>query len=327
MAESARRSIAKAPGTFATKKIGGEIYVYFQYSQPGGKTRQLYIGKKGPAVDRLVLRFRSDRPEVEKERADLERLCAQIRVGGGWEMGARPARVLKAFADSGVFAAGAVLVGTQAYGALGNLLGVRFSRVHLSTQDVDVAGISLVAAPERVNADAGAVLERLEMGFLPVPGLDPRHPSTSFKIRGEALRIDFLTPGKGSSPVALPSLSTYAQPLRFMEYLIENPERAAVLDSGGFLVLVPTPARFALHKILIAGERLAFQEAKSAKDLAQAAQILEVLGQRRPGDLRLAADAMRDRGWEKKLKRGIARLLRDYPGSTEGVRASGLMLG
>jgi hypothetical protein len=315
--------VGKAPGTFTTKLVSGETYVYFQYSEPGGKHRQLYLGKKGPALERLVERFKRERVDAAEERADLERLCAQARAGGGWAMGLRPARVLKAFSDAGVFDAGAVLVGTHAFGALGNLLGARWTDAHLRTADVDVAAVSLAASPERSSVDAVKALERLEMGFIPVPGLDPRHPSTSFKVRGESLRVDFLAPGKGGAPVRVPSLSTSAQPLPYMDYLIENPEKAAVLDAGGFLVLVPSPARFALHKVIVSTERPASQETKAVKDLAQAAKILEHLAESRPGDLRLAASALH-KSWQGRFERGMKRLLTLHPEAAAAARRLGL---
>lgn len=324
LAQSARRAVGQAQGTFTTKSINGETYVYFQYSEPGGKTRQLYLGKKAKDLEKLVERFRKERPEAELERADMERLSAQILTGGGWSMGTGPARVLKAFSDAGVFEAGAVLVGTHAYGLIGNMLGVRFLGAHLRTDDLDLAAVSLAASPERLSADAPKALERLKMGFLPVPGLDHRHASASFKVRGESLRVDFLAPGKPGAPVPLPSLGTSAHPLPYMDYLIENPERVAVLDSGGFLALIPSPARFALHKIVIATERPASQESKAAKDLAQAAQVLEHLAETRPGDLRLAADALRQRNWGAKLERGARRLLSLHPEASAAARRIGV---
>lgn len=324
LAESARLSIGKAPGTFTTKSVHGESYVYFQYSEPGGRYRQLYLGKKSAALEGVIGRFKRERPDAEKERADAERLCSQLLAGGAWAMGSRPARVLEAFARAGVFDVGAVLVGTHAFGVIGNLLGVRWDGAHLRTDDLDVAAVSLLAAPDAPRIDAEKALERLKMGFIPVPGLDSRRPSTSFKVRGESLRVDFLTPGRGGAPVPLPGLSTSGQPLPYMDYLIENPEKAAVLDRGGFVVQVPAPARFALHKVLVAAERPASQETKAAKDLAQAAQMLVHLGEARPGDLRLAADALNGRGWKGKLAIGIRRLLGLHPEAEPAAARLGL---
>jgi hypothetical protein len=40
-----------------------------------------------------------------------------------------------------------------------------------------------------------------------------------------------------------------------MDYLIEGFERGAIIDGGGILVNVPSPARFGFHKLIVAGER------------------------------------------------------------------------
>lgn len=317
LAEAARRSVGKAPGTFTTKALGGREYVYFQYSQPGGGYRQLYIGKNTDEVARLVKRFEKEKPDAEREREDIERLCAQTLAGAAWSMGSGPARVLKAFAEAGVFDAGAVLVGTHAFGVIGNMLGVRWAS-SMRTEDVDVAAFSLVARGGQ--ADAAGALERLGMGFLPVPRLDPRHPSTSFKVRGRSLRVDFLTPGKEGPPVSLPALATSAQPLPYLDYLIEDPEKAAVLDNGGFLTLVPSPARFALHKILISSLRPAAESAKSAKDLSQAAQLLQHLEVARPGDITLAWEELTRRRWGARLGRGLKRLVSEHPQTAAAAR-------
>lgn len=321
LAEAARRGVANAPGTFTTKKIKGEVYAYFQYSEPGGKYRQLYLGRQSAAVEKLIERYQAARPDQDKERAGLERLCAQVLAGGGWSMGPRAARVLKAFAASGVFDAGAVLVGTHAFGLLGNLLGARLSGSSLRTDDLDLAAVSL-AADSGGSADAQSTLERLEMGFLPVPALSPKRPSTSFKVRGASLRVDFLTPGREGEPVPLSRLGTAAQPLPYLDYLIEGPEKAAAIDGGGFLVNVPSPARFCLHKILVAPRRPVSQESKAGKDLAQAAQLALVLAEARPGDLRLAADALKERGWKGKLAQGLARLKTLAPDAVKALSDS-----
>lgn len=316
LAEAARRGPAKARGAFVHKTIKGETYDYFQYSEPGGKVRQVYLGKRGRATKRIMNRFAHDRAGVESERADIERLCAQVRAGGAWSMDGRAARVLQSFSAAGVFEGGAVLVGTHAFGILGNLLGRRWSGRNIRTQDLDLAAVSVAARTEQASVDAPGALDRLEMGFLPVPTLNPRHPSTSFKVRGQALRVDFLTPGVGTRPVSVPEWGTCAQPLPYLDYLIENPERAAAVDRGGFLVLVPTPARFAMHKVLVAGERPAAFHTRAAKDIAQATEILSVIAQERPTDMEAALNALHSRGWGKKFRANCKR----FPGSSAFLR-------
>ncbi len=321
LADAARRTVAKAPGTFVTKRVGGETYAYFQYSEPGGRFRQLYLGKRGPELEGLARRYREEKPREEAERAELEKLCSQVVIGGAWSMGSGPARVLKAFADAGVFETGAVLVGTHAFGLLGNLLGARWAGAHLRTEDLDLAAISLAAASRDETVDAPKALDRLEMGFLPVPALDSRRPSTSFKVRGGALRVDFLAPGSTEArPVKLARLGTYAQPLSYLDYLIEGPERVAAPDAGGFLVLVPSAARFALHKLVIVGERSAVQQAKTDKDIAQAAEILSFLSEARPGDVRLAFEEIKRRRWTARFERGWKAMAKAHPSADAAAR-------
>src|SRR3546814_13887264 len=65
-----------------------------------------------------------------------------------------------------------------------------------------------------------------------------------------------------------------------MEYLLQDVQQAAVLSAAGsVLVNVPHPARYALHKLIVAGERPASRIAKSNKDVQQAAALLSVLGE------------------------------------------------
>ena len=91
-----------------------------------------------------------------------------------------------------------VLVGTQAFLVLGNVLGVRWGGGSLRTQDIDIAAEATMSiAFPGPGSDIPGVLESLQMGFLPVPQLDPRKPSTSFVVRGKGLRLDLLTPLRG----------------------------------------------------------------------------------------------------------------------------------
>ncbi len=120
----------------------------------------------------------------EDQRA---RLCGMLRAGGAAVESAAVTQVLGLLAGSGVFRLGGVLVGTQAFTAYGNMLGVRFDRQALRTQDVDVAqdlAVGIALSREERPADVEAAPSESDLGFFPVPGLDPRQPSTSFKIRG-----------------------------------------------------------------------------------------------------------------------------------------------
>ena len=320
----ASRTIGHTAGSFVTKRVKGQEYYYFQSVGPGGVKHQTYLGRRDAALDELAARFAEGRVNVAADQRSIERLAALLRTGGAMVTDVPSARVLRALADAGVFHAGGVLVGTHAFIVLGNLLGVRWT-TYLRTQDVDIAADpKLDIAIPGINADLPSALDSLEMGFLPAPGLDPKSPTTSFKVRGQSLRLDLLTPTARaqSRPVNLPRFAAAARPLRFLDYLVDSSVRAAAVDGGVVAVNVPDAARFALHKLMIAGERPAAMQSKREKDLSQASQILEVLHEDRPGDLVLAWEALvvRGKSWTSRVAKSVSALERISPVAAQSVR-------
>ena len=305
--------------SFVAKIVKGVSYYYFQYSDPGGILRQRYVGKRTPVLDKIVARFQEEREEQETDIAQIQRLCAQLRAGGALVTDSAIARVIKALAESGLFHLGGVLVGTHAFTVLGNLLGARWTHHAIKTQDIDIAGgLHLDIAMPDLHVDVPNALETLQMGFLPVPALSHKSPSTSFKVRGAALRVDFLTPLKhprSTAPVVIHRFNMAAQPLPYLDYLLEHHERGALVNGQGVLVNVPTPARFAFHKLIFSRARDISTKTKSDKDLLQAGQVLEVLAADRPGDLSLAWEALAARGqsWIEKALAGLSVLLKRQP--------------
>jgi hypothetical protein len=317
---NAERSIGSLTGSFTEKTIKGQKYMYWQASLPSGKTRQFYLGRRTDALAQTIHRLERSRSEMQPDLERIGRLAAQLRAGGATVADGPSARVVRALAEAGLFDAGAVLVGTHAFAVLANLLGVRWSSGALRTQDIDGAASRVpdidVAVPH-LEADVPSVLEGLEMGFLPVPPLDRTQPSTSFKVRGQALRVDLLCPkrGAGDEPVLIPRFHAAAQPLAYLDYLLEMPEKAILINGGAALVNVPSPARFAFHKLLVATLRPVAFQAKAKKDVAQSCQILEVLVSERPGDLQLAWDDLRARGsaWKRAATKGLDLARRHRP--------------
>lgn len=319
LALDAQRSIGHAPGAFVRKTIKGRAYVYFQYSTPGGTTRQAYIGPASAALDAVVARFAAEREGLREDRARIEELAAVLRAGGAAVTDASSARVIAALADAGVFKQGGVLVGTHAFLALGNLLGVRWDGASARTEDVDigVARVLELAVPME-DADVPRAIDRLEMGFLPVPGFSPKDASTSFKVRGRGLRVDLVTPGdraRTGKPLHIGRFNAAAAPVRYLELALDDTQPAAVVNGGGVLVSVPHPARFAILKLLVAQDRPSAFQTKSDKDVAQAVQLLDALEELRPGDVRVAWRLARGRGkaWATALGRGAALVERRAP--------------
>jgi hypothetical protein len=287
------------PGAFVSKEVRGGTYWYLQRSE-GARKRQVYLGADSPALRTWMQEVRERRTERGPDEERRGEIVAMLAAGGAFREPAAVGKVLEILAASGVFRLGGVLVGTQAFSAYGNMLGVRFASRSLRTEDVDLAqerDIAVALDRSAAPFDLEAALRRAEPPFLVVPPFDPRSTSTSFKVRGRDLRVDLLTPQRRGEerPVALPLLGAAAQPLPFLGYLLVEPQPAIVLQGSGVLVQVPSPARFAFHKLWLAFQRPAAQQAKAAKDRRQAEQILELLAIDRPYDLAPAWAAIDDR--------------------------------
>jgi hypothetical protein len=181
----------------------------------------------------------------------------------------------------------------------------------LQTGDVDVAqfhSIS-VAVADATDRDILEVLREVDARFRPAPHITRTAAATRF-IGSGGLRVEFLTPNLGSDdrtgqPIALPSLrGVAAEPLRFLDYLIHEPVRAVALHKGGVPVLVPQPARFAVHKLIVASRR-APGDGKDAKDLQQAA----LLDLGRNDEIAEAVETAIERGpqWQRAIRASLKR--------------------
>ena len=303
-AYDAMRNISTLSGSFTTKVLNGGTYHYFQATLPGGRA-QVYIGSDTDEVRRLIAARAEGEPEARADATMLQRLAAQIMAGGVPPMAPELGRVIHRLSECGVFRVGGVIVGTIAFKIMGTHLGIIWEGSAHTTQDVDLAadtGIS-VAVPN-LQADVPAAIESLKMGFFPVPQLSHKEPSTSYAIRGKTLRLDLLTPLKRgeAAPIFIKRLNAAAQPLKYLDYLIESPINAVMLAGTPCLVRIPQPARYALHKLIISGERWQTAADKKRKDLMQAHRLLSLLAEDRPGDIMLAWEALgkRGSGWVKK---------------------------
>jgi hypothetical protein len=139
--------------------------------------------------------------------------------------------------------------------------------------------------------------------------LNPREPD---------FRLDFLTTlhREGAKPFTHPRLGVTLQPMPFMEYSLEDIQQA-VLFSGDTVVLVnlPSPPRYALHKLIVHGERKGAYATKSSKDLKQAALLLMRLKELRRSQVETAwRDLLaRGKGWRARAKEGLAALDKRFP--------------
>lgn len=101
-----------------------------------------------------------------------------------------------------------------------------------------------------------------------------------------------------------------------MEFSLENVQQTALLSGdSATIVNVPHPARYALHKLIIAGEREGVFQSKSSKDLMQAGLLLAALKDLRPWEVEEAWTDLvsRGKGWSSCAQRGLGALDRRFP--------------
>ncbi|WP_277057897.1 nucleotidyltransferase domain-containing protein [Trichlorobacter lovleyi] len=307
----AQRNIGNLEGSFSTKSINGRDYLYFQHYVAGGTKRSICLGQKTAALEELVRQHKIEHTENQQDPIGIRELCAQLKAGRIATASHPVARVIRELADSAVFRVGGVLIGTHAFGCIGNLLGVRWDETTLGTLDIDVAAERNVSiAVPGIRADIPKALESLSMGFFPVPRLNPAHPSTTFAVRKSPLRVDLLTPkiSQSEDPVFIPRLNAAAQPLSHLDYLITDPIPCCVINGDAIAVMVPQPLVFGLHKLIVSQLRDVTSGAKTHKDLYQAYQILSYFDRERPFELQQSWKELISKGgaWKKRAEAGLA---------------------
>jgi Uncharacterized conserved protein len=262
-------------GNFHKHTVKGRQYWYYNgYDAVGGKTKK-YVG---PASDPEVTARAEAFGRVKvafKSRMDA---VSMLKAAGFPAPDPLTGLLVDRIAKAGFFRLRGVLVGTVAFQTYPGLVGARPER-HLQTGDVDLAqdhGIS-VAVDERADSLVEAILS-VDPGFRPVPRLDSKLASRFVNAQG--YKVEFLSTNRGSDDnaghaVPLPSLGVAAEPLRFMDFLLRDPVQSVLLTGGGVSVTVPSPERYAVHKMIISTRRQ--DKEKAAKDIGQASFLVEAL--------------------------------------------------
>lgn len=296
-----------------TRKKQG--YWYFAYRDLDQQVRMVYVGPDDERVRALVQRFeqvRDKKPLVPASQAAIALGCA-LTVPKHF-------RMIKRLSEYGFYRAGGVLIGTHAFLAMGNLLGVRW-RDGAATLDVDFAHAGRnvsVALPADMRIDVHAALESLEMGLLPISQFNGKAGAQYRNPEDQELRLDFLTSAtRSGKPVQMANLNLALQPLKFMEYSLQNTTQSCVISRNGACVVnVPAPERYAVHKLIVYGERPAAERTKALKDILQAASLISYFLDHGESAVFNAAwqDAVsRGKGWQSRAMEGKAALLKLAP--------------
>jgi hypothetical protein len=258
----------------------GYAYWYWQVAGPDGKLKRLSLGRDTPETRVLVEGLKERKAEASEAIAALRATTRAFVASGGMNMESAHFRVMEHLAQAGLFRKSLVLVGSHAFTALGNLLGLRWGS-QLKTSDMDFAralGISLALPGNAEPIDVLATAQEFDPTFFAVPQLDHRQPSTAIISRKTRIKLDFLTvhaAKESDQPRYFPDLAIAATPLRYMDYLLGGlNRRGLVIGSYAFPINLPDPARFAIHKLVIAQLRHGEGDAKRQKDIRQGDELL-----------------------------------------------------
>ncbi|HSO31140.1 MAG TPA: GSU2403 family nucleotidyltransferase fold protein [Labilithrix sp.] len=313
------------PGSVSVREVNGSRFYYRQFYDPQGKKRADYVGPVADAATEERVTALRERIELTNALVKDARLLAQR---GYMRVDPRTNAILASLANHGLFRGGALLVGSHAYGALLNELGVRAAA--FSTEDVDVArGEPLdLATPSGEVADFARMLADSTIPLQPVPQLKRDAPSTSYKPPGaDRLRVDLLAPARGREVTtrAVPELKAHATALPHLAYVLASPIDAAILGRESVIsVRVPRPEALAWHKMLVSQLRGATNE-KRSKDLEQASVLFAVLAEDAPDALEEALAAV-PRAARTQTLAGAGHVLRRLE-ATPHARAIELMKG
>jgi hypothetical protein len=147
------------------------------------------------------------------------------------------------------------------------------------------------------------------MGLLPIAQFNGSAGAQYRNPQDQELRIDFVTSmTRDNETVMLPDLNLALEPLKFMEFSLEQTTQGCVFGNAGSCVVnLPAPERFAVHKLIVYGERPVSERVKSRKDILQAASLANYFSANGQADVFNAAwrDALqRGKGWRERAIQG-----------------------
>ncbi|MGY3129599.1 MULTISPECIES: nucleotidyltransferase family protein [unclassified Bradyrhizobium] len=303
-------------GRFVAVEVKGKKYWYFDTPKPeGAGQHRRYVGPvDDPEITKRVEAFKDLKADLKGRRRLVSTLTREAYLPRPLPMAGQ---VVEELAKAGFFRMRGVLVGTVAYQCYAAVLGRRLDAAAMQTGDADFAQFHEISVAVKDSMPPILeVLRQVDPTFREVPSQADGRVSTQFTSRGN-FKVEFLTPNQWSDdqagkPVPMPALGgAAALPLRFLDYLIFQPIRAVLLHGPGVPVLIPSPERYAIHKLIVGSRRKEDRDAtaKSAKDRLQARSIIEaMIANRQQSDLAAAYTEAWDRGdqWRAAIRTSIA---------------------
>jgi hypothetical protein len=149
------------------------------------------------------------------------------------------------------------------------------------------------------------ILRQADSSFAPVLAGKRKHPRRLMSARGFIVEV-LTTKGRRDEDVVIPGLGVAAIPLPYLDYLIKDATTAVASTAPRVIVRAPTPARYAIHKLIV--YQICEPGAKRIKDLLQARELIAALREHDPGSLdeAIRAAEARGRSWKRLVQLGLA---------------------
>jgi hypothetical protein len=296
-------------------EVHGRPYTYLSERQGVARIKH-YLGPKDAPETLDRLRASAEAGERASQRRALVRLLKSFGLPGPTTA---VGRVLEVLARNGLFDNGAVLVGTVAYQCMGALVGRTLPLHAMATQDADLATGTLALAADPSSRDGDdpeaaveaerpsleTLLQRADPTFRGAPHLSKAAPPARFQA-SNGLMVEVLVPRLRRSdptPVSIKPLRAGGLPLQQLDWLIAHPVAAVALHGAGVRVRVPQPARYAVHKLIVA-QKPERNPQKRIKDLTQSSALIAALREHDPdalGDALADARKRGKRGWAEPI--------------------------
>ncbi|NIO09202.1 MAG: hypothetical protein GTO40_14800 [Deltaproteobacteria bacterium] len=309
------------PGTVRVEERSGRQFAYRYRYDATGKRITEYLGAMSDSA--TTGRIEHAHEEI-KDFKTIAQYSLQLRKIGFYSADNSTLVTVASLFNSGIFGGGGMLIGTHAFGAIMNELGVSASPFPM-TEDLDVARtrrIELAAVPK------GGLLDLLKSTGLPfheVPSLKRGAQATSFKVRGRKLKVDLLVPTTKApyKPVAVKELGAHALGLPHLDYLLKESIPSVLIGRDRIVpIAVPNPGLFCLHKLAMFSLRPSADSSKREKDVLQAAALAAALMNEEDFRLAEAIDGI-NTAIRKRIRPGAkqaAKVLTDnYPEAAEIV--------
>jgi hypothetical protein len=288
-------------GTIKRKTVKGTTYLYASV-RSGAKRVEHYLGPEALHETQVA----AERYKQAEVRARGHRSTVQMLRRSGMLAPPMPiGRIFEVLTKAGLFSRGLVLVGTHAFRLYPLALGATWPGAAFATNDIDISAAMFVEAGGPVDlaavlrsADASVELHWHENHALPC------------RFQFGEISLDVLTQqARGNaSPVEIAGLGAVGEALPFQEYLTEQTFEAIALHGAGVRVRIPTPARYAAHKLIVS-QRRGKRNPKSAKDLQQARSLIDALNYLGNEDeIEDAIENARSRGpsWKSAIDKSLA---------------------